>query len=88
MLLAVTQNDPEKELEYLDAFSEKQVDDFLPFQTSGYAQNGSIPCINSPCIRIGYEYFFFFKGTGIPGCFQRKTGGWGHSGGYGVFGEA
>ena len=26
MLLAVTQNDPEKELEYLDAFSEKQVD--------------------------------------------------------------
>ena len=56
MLLAVTQNDPEKELEYLDAFSEKQVDGVILVATVFSARHKKVlKNMPVPVVLIGQQ---------------------------------
>lgn len=56
MLLAVTQNDPKKELEYLDAFSEKQVDGVILLGTVFQAEHKKIlRNLSVPVVIVGQQ---------------------------------
>lgn len=56
MLLAVTQNDPKKELEYLDAFSEKQVDGVILLGTVFQAEHKKVlKNLSVPVVIVGQQ---------------------------------
>ena len=56
MLLAVTQNDPKKELEYLDAFSEKRVDCVILLGTVFQAENKKmLKKLSVPVVIVGQQ---------------------------------
>ncbi len=57
MLLAVTQNDPKKELEYLSAFNDKQVDGVILAATVVTAEHKKIlKNLSVPVILVGQQY--------------------------------
>lgn len=56
MLLAVTQNEPKKELEYLDAFSEKQVDGVILLGTVFQAEHKKLlKNLSVPVVIVGQQ---------------------------------
>lgn len=56
MLLAVTQNEPKKELEYLDAFSEKQVDGVILLGTIFQAEHRKLlKNLSVPVVIVGQQ---------------------------------
>lgn len=56
MLLAVTQNDPKKELEYLDAFSEKRVDGVILLGTVFQAEHKKmLKNLSVPVVIVGQQ---------------------------------